>query len=197
MQSTRTRVATALAAAAALSVLAAGCMTARQSDTARTGVEQLLLSTALDRAAAQFDFEPLVGRTVEVDLSNLASVDQGYAAHVVRTRLLDEGANLANGEDLPDAILEVASGGVGTDGSHFLIGLPPISLQALGSGFSTPELALFKSITQFGVAKLHLQARNADDGEVLHSPGPKQGDSYYHRYTLLIVSFRRTDVPGK
>lgn len=191
------RLKTMLTLCVALGVLVSGCMTARQSDTERTGVEQLLLSTAVDRATDDFDLSALAGMAVKVDLSNLEGVDRGYVANSVRERLLQAGARLVDGPADADAVVEGASGGVGTDGSYSIIGLPPISLNVMGSGFSTPEMALFKSSTQYGVAKVNLHARDAKTGEMISASGPQQGDSYYHRYTILIISFRRTDVPGK
>lgn len=177
-----------------------GCVDARRSDTWRTGVEQLVLSTAVDRAASKFDFSTLEGKRVHVDASNLEAVDRGYILSWVRKQLLESGAMLVDNteEDGPaDVIVEPYSGSLGTDGSDSLIGLPSISLSVMGTGFSTPEVAFFKSSTQRAEAKLLAHGRWASDGELAFSTEPRSASAYYNRYVVLFVPFSLTDVPEK
>jgi len=183
--------------AVCLAAMTAGCVSERRSDTPRTGVEQLLLSTAADRATALWDFTPLRGRKVFVDPALLESTDKNYVLHMVRTELLRDGVNLVAKADEAEIIAEPASGGMGTDGSEFLLGLPAIPLVIMGNGFTTPELALYKASSQYGAAKLSITTRNATTGEVIQIVQSPLASSYYNRYAILFVGFRLTDVPGK
>ena len=44
-----------------------GCGTTRMSDTLRTGTEQILLSTAIDRSVNDMDFSQLEGKDIYFD----------------------------------------------------------------------------------------------------------------------------------
>jgi len=44
-----------------------GCATNKESDTARTGVEQLLVSSAVDQALDKIDFTPVRGAKVQLE----------------------------------------------------------------------------------------------------------------------------------
>jgi hypothetical protein len=124
----------------------------------------LLISTAADRATAPWDFTPLRGRRVYVDPALLESTDKSYVMHAVRTELLRDGACLVTREDEAEVIAEPSSGGMG----HGRVRIPPgpfrHPLVVMGNGFTTPELALYKSSSQEGAAKLSITARDARTG---------------------------------
>ena len=173
-----------------------GCATSSFSDTKRTGVEQLLLSTAADRAVAEMSFTALSGRNVMLDVAQLEAEDKGYVVNALRARLLEEGARLVPFPEEADVIVEAGSGAMATDSSSSLIGIPAIPIVIFSTTTQTPELPLFKSVYQVGTAKLHLHAHDARTGEHILSVGPALGRAYYNRYTILVVLFRRTDIPG-
>jgi hypothetical protein len=95
--------------------VSSGCTTARSTNTARTGLEQLLVSNAVDQAYDRMDFSNLRGRAVFVDEKYLDCVDKNYVAAALRQRVLWSGGRLAAKAEDADIVLEIASGGVGTD----------------------------------------------------------------------------------
>ena len=99
-----------LALAASLVVLAGGCTTTRMSDTSRTGMEQLLISNAVDQSLEKVDFASLQNRNVFVEEKYLDCVDKGYIAGSIRHRVLQRGARLTDKREDADVVLEVRSG---------------------------------------------------------------------------------------
>ena len=63
MRSLASSVVGKLAVVSAL-LLHAGCATQKESHTPRTGVEQLLISGAVDQALAKYDLTPIANRNV-------------------------------------------------------------------------------------------------------------------------------------
>lgn len=159
-----------------------GCGTTRTTDTVRAASEMLLVSQAVDYAVAKIDFTPLAGQTVFLDATAVEKdvVDRGYLVSVVRQQLLAAGARLQ--EDRPKAtyVVEVRSGGIGTDRSGLLVGTPAVTLPAIVPGVpgaSIPEIALVKRNDQRGVAKIGVFAYNRQTGRALWQSGTVQADS--------------------
>ncbi|HRU07275.1 MAG TPA: hypothetical protein P5137_16035, partial [Candidatus Brocadiia bacterium] len=125
------------------------------------------------------------------------STDEGYVLHSIRAELLRDGACLVSKPEEAEVIAEPASGGMGTDGSEFLLGLPAIPLVIMGNGFTTPELALYKISVQEGTAKLSITVRDARTGKAIMALQSPLATAYYNRYAILFIGFRLTDVPGK
>ncbi|HEV3343721.1 MAG TPA: DUF6655 family protein [Pirellulales bacterium] len=154
--------------------LAAGCGTTRWSDTARTATEQLILSTAIDRAIDNIDFRPLTGRYVFLDQSYLDCVDKGYVISTLRQHMLSEGCVLTADAASADYVVEVRSGAIGTDHHDVLIGVPAISMPGAGvTGVPSaiPEIPFAKTTAQKGIAKIACFAYNRETGQAVWQSG--------------------------
>jgi hypothetical protein len=141
-------------------VAASGCATIKESDTARTGVEQLLISSAVDRALDQVDLSPLRGAKVFVDQKFLDCVDKNYVFISLNQRLLGVGATLVEKVEDGDVVLQVGSGGVGTDRQDLFVGISQIPLPP-PSPISIPQFSLFNRTRANGTAKLRVIAFDA------------------------------------
>jgi hypothetical protein len=146
------------------------------TDTNRAASEMLLISEAVDQAVAKIDFGPLRGETVFLDASAVDKdvIDRGYLVSLVRQQLLAHGALLQ--EDRPKAayVVEVRSGGIGTDRHSVLVGTPSVSLPAIVPGVpgaNIPEIALVKRNDQRGVAKIGVFAYHRTTGRALWQSG--------------------------
>ena len=53
-----------------------GCATMKESDTSRTGLEQLLISNAVDQSLSKIDFSPVAGAKVNLKTDLLECVDK-------------------------------------------------------------------------------------------------------------------------
>lgn len=152
-------------------IVSIGCGTTRTTDSSRAATEMLLISQAIDRAVARIDFSPLAGRTVYLDSGYIDNtvVDRGYLISSVRHHLVAHGALLRDDEKAVEYIVELRTGGIGTDRSTMLIGTPQITMPAVVPGMpsSIPEIALYKRNDQKGVAKIGVFAYQRATGRAI------------------------------
>ena len=143
---------------ASLLLVLIGCTSTKTSNTARTGTEQLLISNAVDQALGKVDFSPLAGKKVLVEEKYLDSIDKGYIVSSIRHNVVHAGGHLATKPEEAEIILELRSGGVGTDISDAFLGVPGISLPGM---VSLPDLKLITRSRQSAFAKLGIVAIDA------------------------------------
>ena len=157
-----------------LIVVTTGCTNTSTSNTARTAKEQLLLSNAVDQSLDKVDFTPLYGQKVFVDDKYLECVDKSYIVGSLRHRVMYAGGALATAADAADVIMEVRSGGVGTDSTEMYLGVPSLPLPA---GMQTPEVRLTERKSQYGYSKLGLVLYDAKTKTVLGDGGLSMAQS--------------------
>ena len=175
----RVRIAGVLSLFVALT--ATGCGTTRMTDSTRAGSEMLLVSQAVDETVERMDFTPLAGKTVYVNSEYVDKtlVDRGYLISTIRQQLLAHGALLKEVEKEATYVVEIRTGGLGTDRHTLLFGSPQLSLPAVMPGQPTniPELALVKRTEQKGVAKIGVFAYNRVTGRAIWQSGLQEGRS--------------------
>lgn len=176
--------------------LLSGCHSVKMSEPPRTAVEQLLLSTAADRAVKDVDLSWLKGRNVYVEEKYFESYDKGYAVSLIRQRISESGGLLMATNVNADVIVEIRSGALGMSTAETLIGIPAMGLPVpLAGALQTPELALYKSQKGDSAAKFALFAYERSSGEHIRSAGAMAGRAYFHLYKIVGISWKRTDVP--
>jgi len=129
-----------------------GCTTRTVSNTPRTAIEQLLLSTAADHAVSKLHFPELSERNVYLDFSNLQAYDVEYIKSAVQTGIAENNSIIVAGPEEADYVVQVSSGGFGNEYKETLVGVP--ALPVPGSAMTLPELALWKTVEQDGIIKL-------------------------------------------
>ncbi|HWA97936.1 MAG TPA: DUF6655 family protein [Pirellulales bacterium] len=134
-----------------------GCATAKESDTSRTGLEQLLISSAVDRSLDQVDLAPLRYAKVYLDTQYLDCVDKNYVIVSMHHRLMANGSTVVAKPEEADVVVEIGSGGVGTDRNDLFVGVPQIPLPP-PSPISVPRMAFFQRSKAMGTAKLRVIA---------------------------------------
>jgi hypothetical protein len=152
------------------------------TDTSRSATEMLLISQAVDMAVAQIDFSPLAGQTVFLDAAPVEKeiVDKGYLVSLVRQQLLAHGALLQEDKSRAVYVVELRSGGLGTDRHSLLVGTPAVSLPSIVPGVpgaNVPEIALMKRSDQRAVAKIGVFAYNRITGRAVWQSGTVEADS--------------------
>lgn len=158
----------------------------RSSDTARTAKEQLLISNAVDQSLSKVEFASLAGQKVYLDQQYLDCVDKGYVVASIRERLLHSGAEVLDKPDEAAVVLEVRSGGVGTNNIDSFVGLPKLSVPGpLPLAF--PEIRLWSKESQTGVAKLGIVAYDAKSKALWGHGGKVLSESNDTGYTVLGV----------
>jgi hypothetical protein len=148
---------------------AIGCTTIKRSDTARTGLEQLLISSAVDHALNRIDWSPIRGAPVFVETKYLDCVDKNYIILSVHQRLLANGCTLVEKAEDSAVTVELGSGGVGTDRQDSYVGIPEISMPS--SQVAIPKFALFTREKAHGTAKLAVLAYDTKSKHPVLSTG--------------------------
>jgi hypothetical protein len=179
-------------------VVMSGCSTHRLTEPSQTASQQLLISTAIDQAASQLKPTIPPGSKVFVDPSY---IDAGasdplfypkYTVASIRDALMRQGDMMAEDKKNADIVVEPRIGAESIDHNGFLIGLPAIPIPVpLAGTLSTPEVDLYKSDRQNGVAKIAISAYFAKTGALAASTGPLYGVS--EKSTRTILLFFSTD----
>jgi hypothetical protein len=184
----------------ALAVLAvAGCSTANTTNPPRSVTEQLLLSTAADRAIRSTSLIDFRDKKVFLDQTYFDSYDSKYVIGSIRDALSQAGALLEPAAGGADIIIEARSGGDSIDASDTLVGIAQTGLPIpLAGVLNVPELAIYKSTRQNAIAKFALLAYDAHSRGHVFSSGPIVGTAYNKYYKLLgIIQWTASDIPEK
>ena len=176
----------ALTVAACLGL--AACTTERASVPLRTATEQLLISTAADRAASELSLAIPRNTKVFIDRQYFQGYDDGYALNAIRTQFLRQGLALVDDRKEAEAVVTVASGALSTDEKALLIGIPALQVPFLpiGTSVSVPEIALFKTAQDKGVAKFVATGYDAKTGKLIATTDPQYGFSHQTNHTILL-----------
>lgn len=174
----------------------AGCTTVRSTDPQRTATEQLLISTAADKAAESLSLDIPKDKLAFIDAQNFDGYDSKYAIGAIRDHFLQQGLHLTNDKSKADTIIEIRSGVLSIDERATLVGVPQIDIPfPLAGNFSVPEIALYKRETQQGVAKFAATSYDAKEGTLIASTHPHPSSSYQKKTTLLfLISWTNDDL---
>jgi hypothetical protein len=174
----------------------AGCASTRETNPSRTANEQMLISSAADRAAAQLTLPIPAGSRVFVDATNFEGIDAKYAIGAIRAHLGKAGARLTDDRQSADMIVEIRAGALSIDQEKILLGIPEISVPIpLAGTLGIPEIALFKKDERRGVAKFAALGYSAKDGTFAGATEPQYGFSHQTDYVaLLFFSWNTEDV---
>ncbi len=179
-------------------LLGNGCVQLRQTDPARTATEQLLLSTAADRAIGSTDLSEFAHKKVFLDTNYFDSYDSKYAIGTLRDALSRAGAILVSDAKDSAITIEARSGALSTDNRTYLLGLPATALPIpLAGAVSLPEFAIYKSQKQFSTAKFALLAYSTQSREHVYSSGSMVGKAYDNYFKIIILGHHSTNVPEK
>ena len=183
-----------------LTVAATGCTTANVTNPPRSVTEQLLLSTATDRAIASVGLPTVQGKKVYIDGTYFDSYDSKYVIGSIRDAFSRAGALLVENATNSEYIVEARSGGLSIDASESLFGLPGTGVPIpLAGSVSIPEIAFYKNDSQHSIAKFALLVYATQSRQHIYSSGPMVGKSYnkYYKILLGLISWNTTDIPEK
>ena len=122
--------------------------------------------SALDKV----DLAPIAHAKVFVDTQYLDCVDKNYVIVALHQRLLQQGCSLVEKRDDADVVVEVGSGGLGTDRTEWFVGTPAIPLP-LPSPIGIPKMALFTRTRAIGTAKLSVIAMDVKSHQAVINSG--------------------------
>lgn len=186
-----------LLAGAAAALLAAGCADPNITNTSRSAIEQMLISSVVERSIGGVNVEEFKGRKVCMDYANLApQVDKAYVQGFVELHFSQAGAIVLKDEKEADVVVQVISGALATDSNKFMIGTPqlPIPLPNTDLSFAIPEIPLFKRIVRSGYGKFSLVMLEAKTRQPLRVVSNIISKSEYVNWTILLIPFASRDI---
>ena len=175
--------------------LIAGCNIVRETSPPRSATEELLISTAAERAAGRMMASFPAGTKVFVDAQYFEGLDTKYTISAIRDQLLKDGAQLVADRGTADIVVEIRSGAQSIDDDSMLVGIPAtdMPLPLTSSTFKFPEVALFKKAQRIGTAKIAMTAYDQKSGLYRFTLGPNSGLSYETKWTVLFFSWSSQD----
>ena len=164
-----------------------GCGVARETLPERSAMEQLLISTAADRAVDALPVEGLAGKKVFIDDSRLECLDKGYVVQRIRQAVVENGAYPAAEREGSDVTLEVASGALSVDKRNYLLGIPEVAVPMpfAGGNLGLPEISILKIVSYTGEAKLVFTAAETATNGLLYEVPVCRGDVLTAYWSVL------------
>jgi hypothetical protein len=183
--------------AAALAI--SGCTTERHSLPSRTATEELLISSAADRAAQNLNLSLPTDRKLYVDSSNFEGPDSKYAISAIKSEILRRGGRLVSDREDADIIVEIALGALSIDQTSSILGLPQFDLPIPTAGdLAFPEIALFKKEEHKGIAKFSAFGYDAKTGALVASGEPDIGTSHKTQWVVaFFISWNTNNITPK
>lgn len=179
--------------ATALLLVLAGCTSRRETDPPRSAAEQLLFSTASDRAADKLTFNLQPGTKVFIDASYVEGTDSKYLLSSIRDRVARKGGDIMDDKGKAELIIEPRIGALSVDRDRTLFGTPAIPVPLVG--IEVPEIAIFKRSYQQGVVKLAATTYDPKTGLMVQSLDPVYAFSNRKDWVFLIFfSWTTTDL---
>ena len=159
----------------ALLHVASGCAFSSRVKTPRSSWEQILATTAIDRALEQVEWPEVDGKSVFVEVGPPGDVlDDLYLQRSIEVILANRGAQIAKNVESAEYRLSCLVGAIGLDISGRFLGFRG------GSGgillpIPVPELALYKNTLRRGFAKTEIYLVDLETNTVVHHSGPVEG----------------------
>jgi hypothetical protein len=173
------------------------CTSVTETNPPRSATEQLLISTAADRAAAKLAVKIPAKTPVFVDAGNFEGTDSKYAIAAIHDSLLKQNVYLVDDKKKAKIVIEIRSGALSIDKKQWLFGTPSFSvpIPLAGSTFTFPQIALYGTETQEGIAKFAFVSYDAENGALIQSEDPQYGFARNTKKTVLIfVSWTENDA---
>ncbi len=190
-----------LGAAAAASLVLAGCASTTESNIGRTATEQLVLARAADRAVEALILPVPVGTRIFVDDAYFRGENSPYAVSAVRSALSEAGFALANNRTDAEAIFEMRAGALSLEQMRRVVGLPDmrVPINETFNIVSIPELSLYSRRDRIGVAEFSGFLYDGKTGAPLGAVAPLIGKYRIRSHkVLMIISWgQQQAVPGE
>lgn len=154
------------------------------TNTKRSGIEQLLVSKALDEALQGLTLD-IRSAKIFVHVASLMENEDDYIKKAVTHWFLKNGALITDYEKEADLTASVLVKCAGTDGDQFYFGIPsvPVPLFIV----STPQISILSGWNQQGRAELDMIVYDSKQG--LKEVTPRLiGKSYYKKFKILFIS---------
>lgn len=174
--------------------LLGGCTNLHTTSPPRSAQEELLISTAADRAAERLAAQLPSNISAFIDSSHFSVEDAPYAVAEIDDQLMRKGIHITDDRAHASTVIELRAGALSTEEQTTLVGLPPLTLPffPVGNFVSIPGFELFRRQESAGVAKFAATVYDPKTGRLITSTSPQYGVVRESDYVLLFV-FTWTD----
>ncbi|HEY8947812.1 MAG TPA: hypothetical protein VIM56_02885 [Rhizomicrobium sp.] len=166
-----------IAAAAASVLLVSGCTTVRTTSPLRSAQEELLISTAADRASEALAQQIPPNITATIDWSGFAAQDQQYGIASITDALLRHGVRIVADKKDANAVILPRTGVLSTDERSTVIGIPSIPAPSIVGAVQLPSLSIYSNSKEKGIAKFAATVYDPRTGKLITSTNPAYGFS--------------------
>lgn len=180
-------------------VAVTGCRSFQVTVTGSSATEQLLLVQAWDAALQMIDFQPLSGKKVFFDESNLKGNNKGNNAgwqiYRLRETMCRNGLLLQAKPEDADVIIEGGVAVYGSDATTTQYGLSGVTNMTALAGFpkvGNSSAPLAQCIDHYGAARVALFAFDRRSRKLLWESGDLDGGSCTHIMSAPLLPPRRT-----
>lgn len=173
----------------------AGCHSSQVTVTGSSATEQLLLAQAWDTALQQVDFQPLSGKKVFFDVSNIQGKNTGWQIYRLREKMCRNGLLLQAKPEDADVIIEGGIAVYGSDATTTQFGLSGVRNMTTLAGIPnvrSSSAPLAECVDQYGAARVALFAFDRRSRELLWETGDLDGGSCTHVTFVPFLPPRRT-----
>jgi len=179
----------------ALLQVAGGCAFSNRVQTPRSSWEQILATTAIDRALERLEWPEVDGKAIAVEIGTPGDVLDGlYLQRRIEVALANRGAKIVRSTESAEYVLSCLVGAVGLDISGRFMGIQGSSGGLIP--FTVPELALYKNTLREGFAKAEIYLVDLESRKIVHHAGPVEGTAYRRSKTYFFVfESRESDTP--
>ena len=182
-----------LFAAAAVTLLIAGCSSPRVTDTKRSAVEQYLLAVTIERLSAHAGLEKYAGKKVYFDYSYLVTQDDKQYLQG-RLEMIMARANsvvVAKQADA-DIMIQPLCGVLATDYDTILLGTPalPVPVPQTDLSIVIPEIPIFKLYNRRAYGRLAFNIFDAKTRKPLDTIPMINASTYFKNWIILLIPFK-------
>ena len=167
-----------------------GCSDPMVSNTARTSVEQFLLSDVIEQAADQMKFSAYKGKKAVMDYNYLApQVDKPVIQGLVERRLAECGVIVVADKKDADIIVQLVCPVLATNMAKFLVGTPslPVPVPDTSVQIVIPEIPLFLKLTRSAHGHFSVNILNAQDLAPIEVQKGIRTKAYYINWAVMLV----------
>jgi len=162
------------------------------TQTKRSGIEQLLVTKAVDRAVAKIDNLHISGSRVFIEIASLASDEEAYLKKALTHWFLENGAIVVDDKNEADLIASVLVKCLSTDKFDTGLGIPSIPIPL--TGVVTPKIDIFGMNRQKGYNEMEITIYSEKTGKFEQKTDSLIGKTRFDIFTILLIPISSNNI---
>ena len=184
--------------AAAAALVCTACNAPNVTNTARNSVEEMLLSSVIERGVSSVDFESYAGKKVQMDYSNLApQVDKEFLMAYIELHFARYGITVVKEAADADYIVKATSSVLATDMDRFLLGIPslPIPIPWANLSIVIPEIPIISRLHRTAWGRFFFNIVDAKTNAPVQIVDGAKSEAHFNNWVILFVPFKTHRLP--